>query len=89
VKVKALEVDPEGRRIRLSRKAVLLDDPNYDPNTDPLAPPPGEREAEPPRSDRPGGSSGDRGGRSDRGGGRGGRPPGRGGRSGGRGRPGR
>ncbi len=37
VRVKVLEIDPEKGRIRLSRKAVLLEDPNYDPATDPMA----------------------------------------------------
>ncbi len=88
VQVKALEVDPESRRIRLSRKAVLLDDPNYDPANDPLAAAASERGDEPqqrPSSDR----RGRPGGRNRPGGGSGGRsgPGGRGGR-GGRGRPG-
>ena len=37
VKVKVLDIDTDKGRIRLSRKAVLLEDPNYDPAKDPLA----------------------------------------------------
>ncbi len=70
VEVKVLEIDAEGRKIRLSRKAVLLEDPNYEPTEEELA-----LAASAPEPDR-----GDRGGR----GGRGGRPGG--GRGGPRGR---
>jgi polyribonucleotide nucleotidyltransferase len=98
VKVKVLEIDPEKGRIRLSRKAVLLDDPNYDAATDPLAaladtsggPSGGEerRDGGGYGGRRDGGSGGGYGGRRDGGGGggRGGRPGGggsRGGRPGG------
>jgi len=96
VRVKVLEVDPEKGRIRLSRKAVLLDDPNYDPATDPMAAfaVEGGGEGGEGRGPRPegggrdgGGRGGDRGGRGG-GGGRGGDRGGRGGGrpSGGRGR---
>jgi polyribonucleotide nucleotidyltransferase len=86
VTVKVLDVDPEKGRIRLSRKAVLLDDPDYDVATDPhakLAMGPDEEDRRGPRGGgRPGG--GGRGGRPGSGrpgGGRGGRPGGgRGGR---------
>ncbi|MEO1365686.1 MAG: polyribonucleotide nucleotidyltransferase, partial [Acidobacteriota bacterium] len=86
VKVKVLEIDPERGRIRLSRKAALLEDPNYDPENDPqahLAAPEGEG-----GGDR-GGRGGDRGGRGGDRGGRGGRGGDRGGRGGGRGGRGR
>lgn len=68
VKVKVLDIDSDKGRIRLSRKAVLLEDPNYDPEKDPLA-----KLAQ----EDSGGSgdrrdSGDRGGRGGRGGGGGG-----------------
>ncbi len=78
VKVKVLDIDTERGRIRLSRKAVLLEDPSYDPETDPhakLAQEGGDR----PDRRRDGGRGGGRGGR----GGHGGRG-GRGGRGGGR-----
>jgi polyribonucleotide nucleotidyltransferase len=81
VRVKVLEIDPEKGRIRLSRKAVLLDDPNYDPATDPMAAFAVEGGGS---DDRRGPRDGDRGG--DRGG-RGGDRGGRGGHRGG-GRPG-
>jgi polyribonucleotide nucleotidyltransferase len=73
VKVKVLEMDPEARKIRLSRKAVLVDDPNYDPEEE-------ERAAMAKAESRPPGGGGGRGGRD---GGRGGRDGGRGGRGGG------
>ena len=80
VKVKVLDIDAERGRIRLSRKAVLLDDPTYDPEQDPLAKLAQEEGDRPPRrDDRRGGRPGGRGGRP---GGRGGRPGGRGGRGG-------
>ncbi len=103
VKVKVLDIDTEKGRIRLSRKAVLLEDPNYDPENDPLAKLAAEDDDRSrgggggPRGGRPGGRGGPRGGGRPGGrgggrpgGGRGGRPGGRGGRpSGGRsgGRP--
>ncbi|RMH17975.1 MAG: polyribonucleotide nucleotidyltransferase, partial [Acidobacteria bacterium] len=37
VKVKVLEIDPERGKIRLSRKAVLLEDPDYRPTEEELA----------------------------------------------------
>jgi polyribonucleotide nucleotidyltransferase len=76
-----LEIDPEKGRIRLSRKAVLLDDPNYDPATDPMAAFAVEGGGSDDRRPREGG---------DRGGDRGGRGGDRGGRGGhrGGGRPG-
>ncbi|MDA8016465.1 MAG: polyribonucleotide nucleotidyltransferase [Thermoanaerobaculia bacterium] len=77
VRVKVLEIDSDKGRIRLSRRAALLDDPNYDEANDPL------QEFKDEGGSRDGG--GDRGGRSGgRDGGRGGR-----GRDGGRGRGGR
>ncbi|HEX9736651.1 MAG TPA: polyribonucleotide nucleotidyltransferase [Thermoanaerobaculia bacterium] len=96
VEVKALEVDPDGRRIRLSRKAVVLDDPSYDPATDPFAAAAESSEGRPDRGERgPGERGGDRGERGGERGGRGGRgpggrpPAGRGGRGGGGGGRGR
>ncbi|MEE8524906.1 MAG: polyribonucleotide nucleotidyltransferase [Thermoanaerobaculia bacterium] len=94
VKVKVLDIDTDKGRVRLSRKAVLLDDPNYDPENDPLAKLAAEADEGPrdggdrPRGGRPrgggGGPHGGGGGRPRGGGGgsRGGRPGG--GRSGGR-----
>jgi polyribonucleotide nucleotidyltransferase len=85
IRVKVLEIDPEKGRIRLSRKAVVLDDPNYDPATDPLA---AFAETDEQRANRPpreeGFGGGGRGGRPGGGGG-GGRPSGRGGPPRGRG----
>lgn len=86
VKVKVLEIDSEKGRIRLSRKAVLLDDPSYNPENDPMS--------EFADTGDGGGDRGGRGGRDggrDGGGGRGGRDSGggRGGRGGGGGRGGR
>ena len=83
VRVKVLEIDSDKGRIRLSRKAVLLDDPNYSAENDPMSAfadnsPPSER------SDRGSDRGGDRGGRGGRGGGRGGDRGGRGGSRGGR-----
>ena len=85
LKVKVLEIDPERGRIRLSRKAILLEDPNYDPESDPMA----EFADQGGGDDRRGGGGGDRRGR-------GGPPRGRGrddrrggGGGGGRGRSGR
>ena len=75
VEVKVLEIDPERGKIRLSRKAVLLEDPNYEPTEEELA-----LAASAPSG---GGDGGGRGGRGRPGGGRGGRPGGRGGRPGG------
>ena len=72
VRVKVLEIDSDKGRIRLSRRAALLDDPNYQEENDPLQE----------FKDEGGGGGG--GGR-DSGGGRGGRDSGRGGRGGGRG----
>ncbi len=75
VKVKVLDIDTDRGRIRLSRKAVLLEDPSYDPEQDPHAKLAQEEGDRPPRrrDDRSGGRGGDRGGRGPRGGGRGGR----------------
>jgi polyribonucleotide nucleotidyltransferase len=74
VTVKVIEVDPDSNRIRLSRKAVIMESPDYNPaDYEGMGAPAGDDDR-PPRSDRPRG--GDRGG--DRG--RGGRPGGRGGR---------
>jgi predicted RNA-binding protein with RPS1 domain len=80
VRVKVLEIDSDKGRIRLSRRAALLDDPNYEEANDPLQE----------FKDEGGGGRDDRGGsggRDDRGGsgGRGGRGGGGGGRGGGRG----
>ena len=80
VKVKVLDIDTERGRIRLSRKAVLLEDPTYDPEQDPAAKLAQEEGDRPPRRDG-GGRGGRGGGRGGRGGPRGG---GRGGRGGGR-----
>ncbi len=82
VTVKVLDIDTERGRIRLSRKAVLLEDPNYDPENDPAAKLAEEEGDRPPRRDGRGGRPGGRGGRGGRGGGRGGRGGGRGGRGG-------
>jgi len=90
VRVKVLDIDADKGRIRLSRKAAMLDDPSYDPEQDPMAhaaEEPGEGGDRGDRGDR-GGRGGDRGGRGGRGGdrgGRGGRGGDRGGRGGGRG----
>jgi polyribonucleotide nucleotidyltransferase len=74
VTVKVIEIDAERGRVRLSRKAVLFDDPNYDPANDPLAH----------LADESGGDDGGRRRRDDGGRGRGGRDGGgRGGRDGG------
>ncbi len=78
VKVKVLDIDSEKGRIRLSRKAVLLEDPTYDPEKDPLA----KLAQENPGDSHERRDSGGRGGRS---GDRGGRGGDRGGRGGGRG----
>ncbi len=82
VKVKVLEIDPESRRIRLSRKAVLLEDPNYDQEADAAAVGVAAgTEPLPPRRDARGGErggGGDRGGRGGRGGPRRDRGAGRG-----------
>jgi len=91
VEVKVISIDEVGK-IRLSRKAVIMEDPNYDPSAYEgmdFAGAPGEGER-PPRGDREGGGrGGDRGGRGGdrggRGGDRGGRGGDRGGRGGGRG----
>ena len=97
VKVKVLEIDAEKGRIRLSRKAVLLDDPSYDPENDPMSEFADKGGGDDRRDRRDGGGRGGRdrrggpprggrgGGRD--GGGRGGRGggPSRGGRGGGRG----
>ncbi len=78
VKVKVLEIDSDGRKIRLSRKAVLLEDPNYDPAQDEHARM-GDDEEPSGGGGRPPRGRGPRGGRPPRGrggrGGRGGRPP--------------
>jgi polyribonucleotide nucleotidyltransferase len=81
VQVKAIEIDAEKGRVRLSRKAVLLDDPNYDPAKDPLA----HLADDGTGSSDGGGRGGDRGGRGGDRGGRGGDRGGRGGDRGGRG----
>ncbi len=75
VKVKVLDIDTDRGRIRLSRKAVLLEDPNYDPEQDPhakLAQEEGDRPHHR-RDDHRGGGRGGRGGPRGGGGGRGGR----------------
>ncbi len=79
IEVKVIEIDPDAGRIRLSRKAVIMEAPDYDP-----ADYAGMGEPEPERGPR----DGDRGGRpgGDR---RGGRPGGGGGRPGGGGFRGR
>ena len=82
LEVKVIEIDDTGR-VRLSRKAVIMEAPGYDPAQyegmgEPV-PAGGER---PERSDR-GGRGGDRGGRGGDRGGRGGRGGDRGGRGGG------
>jgi polyribonucleotide nucleotidyltransferase len=79
IEVKVIEIDPDAGRIRLSRKAVIMEAPDYDP-----AQYAGMGEPEPERGPR----EGDRGGRpgGDR---RGGRPGGGGGRPGGGGFRGR
>lgn len=86
VRVKVLETDNDRGRIRLSRKAVLLEDPNYKAEDDPMSAfaddsPAGERSGGDRGGDR-GGRGGDRGGRGGRGGDRGGRGGNRGGRGG-------
>ncbi|MEM1204747.1 MAG: polyribonucleotide nucleotidyltransferase [Acidobacteriota bacterium] len=74
VRVKVLEIDPDKGRIRLSRRAALMDNPDYDPANDPFA----DRADDGTGGGDRGGRGGDRGGRGGRGGDRGGR----GGRSG-------
>ena len=76
ITVKVIEIDSSNGRIRLSRKAVIMEDPNYDPAEY-------EGMGEPERDSGRGGS--DRGGRGDDRGGRGGDRGGRGGDRGGRG----
>ncbi len=85
IEVKVLDIDAANRKIRLSRKAVLLEDPNYQPTEEELAK---AAEASESRDSDRGGRGGDRGGRGGRGGDRGGRGGDRGGRGGrgGRGR---
>ena len=85
VKVKVLEIDPDRGRIRLSRKAALLDDPSYDPENDPQAHLADTGGGDDRRDDRRGDRGGDRGGRGGDRGGRGGDRGGRGGDRGGRG----
>jgi polyribonucleotide nucleotidyltransferase len=77
ITVKVIDIEPPNK-VRLSRKAVIMESPDYNPaDYEGMGAPPGER------SDREGG--GDRGG--DRGDRRGGRPPGGRGGRGGRGGP--
>ena len=78
VQVKVIDIDDTGR-VRLSRKAVIVEAPDYDPSKyegmgEPV-PAGGDRPDRGPRGDRPdrGGRGGDRGGRGGRGGDRGGR----------------
>ncbi|MDY7094317.1 MAG: polyribonucleotide nucleotidyltransferase [Acidobacteriota bacterium] len=82
ITVKVIDMDPDSGKIRLSRKAVIMDDPDFDPADYEgmgVPAPSGDRDRGGRGRDR-GGRGGDRGGR----GGGGGR--GRGGRGGGRGR---
>jgi polyribonucleotide nucleotidyltransferase len=80
--VKVINIDDQGK-VRLSRKAVIMEAPDYDPSQyEEQIAMAGASESGGERSDR-GGRGGDRGGR---GGDRGGRGGDRGGRSGGRGR---
>ncbi|MCB1054912.1 MAG: polyribonucleotide nucleotidyltransferase, partial [Acidobacteria bacterium] len=90
ITVKVIDMDPDSGKIRLSRKAVIMESPDYDPaDYEGMGVPApssdgGDRGGRPPRgrSDR----GGDRGGRGgDRGGYRGGRGGDRGGDRGGRG----
>ncbi len=83
--VKVINIDDTGK-VRLSRKAVILEAPDYDPaQYDEMAMAHAERSGGADRGDR-GGDRGGRGGdRGGRGGDRGGRGGDRGGRGGGRG----
>jgi len=76
--VKVISIDDTGK-VRLSRKAVIMEDPNYDPSQYESSG--GDRGG---RSDSGGSGGGDRGGRGGDRGGRGGRPGGGGGGRGGR-----
>ncbi len=74
IEVKVVDIDDTGR-VRLSRKAVIMESPDYDPaQYEGMGEPVGATADRPPRTDRP-----------DRGGDRGGRGGDRGGRGGGRG----
>ena len=73
--VKVINIDEVGK-VRLSRKAVIMEAPDYDPaqyEGMPQGPAPGERDRGSDRGGDSGGRGGDRGGRGGRGGDRGGR----------------
>ncbi|MDH3745328.1 MAG: polyribonucleotide nucleotidyltransferase [Acidobacteriota bacterium] len=81
IQVKVINID-EQNKVRLSRKAVIMEAPDYDPaDYEGMGAPEGDRDSRPPRRDNRGGRGGrgrdDRGGRGPRrgGSGGGGRPP--------------